>query len=502
MSEKSGTVDLSAGAHAIVVTYYDNGGGDGLSLSWSGPGMKGKQKVPTESLSTGGGQTLHDVAIATVMSIPGHDAEKFASLAKLIKAGQSRQSAIAGLKTINKQHWAKKEIRPLVDSLVAHVSQTPASLRTGPAATDAIELTKTLATALPAEQAKAVNDRLQNLDVRVIAISTVPFRMIYDKSQIAVEAGKAVEFRFSNIDHMPHNLTIGLPGSMEEVGLLAEETAQDADAMARQYVPKTDKILVASKLLQPGDSQAISFEVPKEPGVYPIVCTYPGHWRRMYAALYVVESLDDYQADPKAFFAKHDGMVKDDLLALIGKERDWKLEDLLDSVKPLEGPRSFDVGHNAFTVSSCIACHRLGGEGQQVGPELTKLETDKRNPEHILRSLIEPSEKIDEKFQQYQFFLDDGTSVTGMILNQTPDGYTVIDNPLAKKKPFVIKKADLDTELPKEEQVVPLKNSIMPKGLLGKLTREEILDLIAYIHTGGDKKHPLFGEHGEHKHEH
>ena len=270
--------------------------------------------------------------------------------------------------------------------------------------------------------------------------------------------------------------------------MLAEETAQDADAMERQYVPKTDKILVASKLLQPGDSQAISFEVPKTPGVYPIICTYPGHWRRMYAALYVVESLEDYDADPKAFFTKHDGMVKDELLADIGKERDWKLDELIDSVKPLEGPRSFDVGHNAFTVSSCVACHKLGGQGQQVGPELTKLETDKRDPEHILRSLISPSEKIDEKFQQHQFFLNSGKTVTGMIVKETPDAYTIVDNPLAKTKPIVIAKDDVDEK-------VASKLSIMPTGLLGKLTREEILDLIAYIHTGGDKKHPLFGEH-------
>ncbi len=333
------------------------------------------------------------------------------------------------------------------------------------------------------------------MDVRVIAISTVPFRMIYDQTRLVVEAGKPVEFRLSNVDHMPHNLTICQPGSMEEVGLLAEETAQAADAMQRQYVPKTDKILLASNLLQPGDSQAISFEVPKQPGVYPIVCTYPGHWRRMYAALYVVESLDDYHADPDAFFVKHSGLVEDELLALIGKERDWKLEELIDSVKPLEGPRSFDVGHNAFKVSSCIACHKLGGEGQQVGPELTKLETEKRHPEHILRSLINPSEKIDEKFQQYQFFLDSGKSVTGMILKETPKDYTIVDNPLAKAKPKIILKTTVD-------EIVPSKLSIMPTGLLGKLTREEILDLIAYIHAGGDKKHPLFGDHQHGGHEH
>ena len=494
LSEKTGSVELAGGSHEIVVTYYDNGGGDGLALAWSGPGFN-KQAVPSERFSTGSGQTLHDVAIAAAAGIPGHDAEKFRDLASLVKSDQSRASAIGVLRGIDAKHWDKKEVRPLVDSLVAHVTQIPARLRTGPAATEAIALTRSLSAALPKEQADAVNARLENLDVRVIAISTVPFRMIYDQTRLVVEAGKPVEFRLSNVDHMPHNLTICQPGSMEEVGLLAEETAQAADAMQRQYVPKTDKILLASNLLQPGDSQAISFEVPKQPGVYPIVCTYPGHWRRMYAALYVVESLDDYHADPDAFFVKHSGLVEDELLALIGKERDWKLEELIDSVKPLEGPRSFDVGRNAFKVSSCIACHKLGGEGQQIGPELTKLDDEKRNAEHILRSLITPSEKIDEKYQQHQFIID-GRPITGMIVKETDADITVVDNPLAtNRKPMVIAKAAI-------EERIPSKLSIMPTGLLGKLTREEILDLIAYIHAGGDKRHKLFGEHEHGHHDH
>ena len=153
---------------------------------------------------------------------------------------------------------------------------------------DAVALAKSVATRLPAEVAKSVEDRLQNLDVRVIAIGTVPHRMIFDKELIAVEAGKPVEFRFSNTDAMPHNFAIAVPGSLQEVGELGEATGRDADAEARHYIPVSDKILLASRLLQPGQNQALSFEVPKQPGIYPYVCTYPGHWRRMYGALYVV----------------------------------------------------------------------------------------------------------------------------------------------------------------------------------------------------------------------
>jgi len=335
---------------------------------------------------------------------------------------------------------------------------------------------------------------LENIDVRVVAIGTVPYRMIYDQDRIVVEAGKPVEIRFSNIDHMPHNLTIVQPGAMEKVGLLAEATAQDADAMDRQYVPKSDQILLASRLLQPGDSQALLFEVPKTPGVYPIVCTYPGHWRRMYAALYVVESLDDYRRDAAALFAKSEPMIKDDLLKLIGKGHEWKLAEVLDEVKPLAAPRSFDVGQNAFKLSSCTSCHRMGSkEGLQVGPDLTQLDTTKKDAEHVLRSLLNPSEMIEEKFQSHVFLLNSGKVLTGMILKETPTTVEIIENPLAKAKPVVIKKSDIE-----QRQKSP--RSIMPEGLANKLTREELLDLIAYVFAKGNKKHPLFA--GGHDHQH
>ena len=191
----------------------------------------------------------------------------------------------------------------------------------------------------------------------------------------------------------------------------------------RNYIPKSNKILLGSRLLQTGQSQALSFEAPKQPGVYPYVCTYPGHWRRMYGAIYVVENLADYQADPANYLANHPLKIQDELLNLIGKSREWEVEELLESVKPLAPGRSYEVGHNAFKVASCVACHKMGAEGQQVGPELSKLDEKKTNAEHILRSLLKPSEKIEEKYQTYTFLLASGQTVTGMILEEKPDRY-------------------------------------------------------------------------------
>jgi hypothetical protein len=89
--------------------------------------------------------------------------------------------------------------------------------------------------------------------------------------------------------------------------------------------------------------------------------------------------------------------------------------------------------------------------------------------------------------------------VTGIILEETKEKVKIIENPLAKAEPLVIKVSDIDSR--KKSPI-----SMMPKGLLDKLTRDEVLDLIAYIAARGDRKDPLFQgaghEHGHGEHQH
>jgi len=86
-----------------------------------------------------------------------------------------------------------------------------------------------------------------------------------------------------------------------------------------------------------------------------------------------------------------------------------------------------------------------------------------------------------------------GKVVTGMVIKETPDTVEIVIDPLAKGRPTVIKKSSID------DRAVS-KTSIMPLGLLNKLSREEILDLIAYVYAKGDKSNPLFmHEHAEKK---
>ena len=337
---------------------------------------------------------------------------------------------------------------------------------------------------------------LGELGVRVLRLSTLPEQMLFDKDRLVVQAGKAVEVVFENNDLMPHNFVVTQRGALEEVGLLGESSATQPGALERNYVPRSNKILLSSRLIQPRDVQKLDFTAPGQPGVYPYVCTYPGHWRRMYGALYVVEDLEQYLLDPEAYLASHPQSVADPLLKYTGPRKEWKFDDLASTVEQLEHERgrSFSNGKQMFQVANCIACHKLNGVGNEIGPDLSKLDA-KQMPLDILRSIVEPSAKIDDKYVSYLFDTKSGKVITGMILEETANQVKVIENPLAKTQPVLLEKADII-----ERQKSPA--SIMPKGLLDKLSREEVLDLIGYIMARGDQKDKVFQGSHDHGHEH
>jgi putative heme-binding domain-containing protein len=297
---------------------------------------------------------------------------------------------------------------------------------------------------------------------------------------------------FENTDIMPHNFVVTKPGALEAIGLLGESSSTMPGALERNYVPQSDQILVSSRLLAPRDSQKISFTAPSRPGVYPYVCTYPGHWRRMFGAFYVVEDIAAYLADPTGYLDAHPLPILDDLLKNNRPRKEWTFDDLASAVEGLDRGRSFANGKQIFEVASCVSCHKMNGVGVQVGPDLTQLDP-KMTRSEILRSLLEPSAKIDEKYQTQVFALKSGKVVTGLVLETTPEAYKIVENPMAKTPPILVNKAEIDEQ---SKSTV----SLMPKGLLDKLTREEILDLMAYIVGKGDPKSPLFQ--GQHQHGH
>ena len=487
MVEKSGTVQLTAGLHPIVATYFDNGGGDGLSMSWSGPGLE-KQEIPANVLASAAEQTVQDLGIAAIMDISGNEAGKTTLLASLLKERASVNTSLQSLSTIPVEAWPKEQLGNLAEAAVSFLASREPKDRNSDQAQIALKIAEGVRTRLDDAGRVRFEKRLSEVVVPLIALGTVRERMIYDRETVAVQAGRPVEFRLTNTDNMPHNFAVVLPGTMAEVGELAEATGRDADAAARQFIPRSEKILVASKLVQPEQTDSIFFEVPKEPGIYPYVCTYPGHWRRMYGALYVVADLKAYEADPAAYLAANKLEMKDDLLKYLGRNTDWQLDDLKGDVMHLSHrANNFAVGQQLFKAAACVGCHKLNGQGNNVGPDLTKLPPEYSKVD-VLEHILNPSKKVDKKYQSNVISLTSGKVLTGLIVEETGDSLRLIDNPSAPDKITVVLKTDIEERTPSEV-------SIMPKGVLNKLTREEIFDLLAYVLGGGDKENALFKGH-------
>jgi azurin len=152
-------------------------------------------------------------------------------------------------------------------------------------AEDAAPTEPTAEKALPKHQTTLPEHWTDGPD-RTITIGTEP-GLQFDKTELRAEAGERVKLVFRNTDDLTHNLLIVQPGTVEPVAKTALNMG--LEGQERGYVPQSENVLFHTSLLEPGAEEAIYFTVPDEPGDYPYVCTYPGHWRTMQGILRVTE---------------------------------------------------------------------------------------------------------------------------------------------------------------------------------------------------------------------
>lgn len=105
--------------------------------------------------------------------------------------------------------------------------------------------------------------------------------LTFSTPTIRVKAREAIRLKFTNPDVVPHNWVLVKPGMLQTVGEKANRLIADPEAATRNYVPKTDEVLIYSDVVAPQATTAVHFRVPKERGRYPFLCTFPGHWMVM-----------------------------------------------------------------------------------------------------------------------------------------------------------------------------------------------------------------------------
>lgn len=101
------------------------------------------------------------------------------------------------------------------------------------------------------------------------------------------QPGELIEFKLVNPDVVPHNWALLKPGTLERVGKLSNQLISNPEAAIRHYIPDTSDVLAYTNIVLPKDEFIIYFNAPKEPGRYPYLCTFPGHWLVMNGELIV-----------------------------------------------------------------------------------------------------------------------------------------------------------------------------------------------------------------------
>ncbi len=125
----------------------------------------------------------------------------------------------------------------------------------------------------------------QNSDtVRTIKIDVL-VGLQFDMVRFNVKPGEKLNLVFTNSDDMSHNLLITKPGARLEVVNEALKLGQKGPEM--DYIPNSPSVLWAIPLVNPNQYRSLSFTAPKQEGVYPYVCTIPGHGFIMFGAMYV-----------------------------------------------------------------------------------------------------------------------------------------------------------------------------------------------------------------------
>ncbi len=387
----------------------------------------------------------------------------------LLKASTDAPACARALASIPKESWPANGLQPVADALLAAAKKIPEAERTQNDFLDLRQLAQQLATRLPKESGAAIRKSFAALGVNVLRLRTVYEQMFFDKTLFVVEAGKPVELVFENTDAMQHNWVLVTPDAVEEIGAAAEKMQPTPDAQGRVHVPVSPKVLQATKMLNSGDVVRLRFNAPTKPDKYPYICTYPGHALRMRGTLLVVPDLEQYLATTAP-------EVPEPTIT------EWKLTDLAGDLSKLNANRNFAKGKELFTAN-CATCHQLGKEGAEFGPNLAGvLAKYKGDRNAVLEQVLDPSKTIEERYRNQSFELGDELSFSGLVIAEDATTVTVQTGPNAVQK---IKKAEIKS---RRTSAV----SLMPAGLLSIFSKEQILDLLAYVEAGGDAQNKAF----------
>ncbi len=417
--------------------------------------------------------SVRQAAVAALASIDADRALDFKAVGPLVSDPNLRVLAVNVLLKTPRELRDASTSTELLDFLVKHAETTPAADRTSNEFIQAMQLADQLLGIVDKDKSDLFRKRLSEVTVRVILIHTIEEEMRYDVPWFAVEAGRDVQLILRNEDLMAHNLVVTIPDALQEVALLAAADGPKIGPSGKQYVPDSDKVLFATEMVQAEKQARVTFTAPTKPGEYPYVCTFPGHWMRMYGVMVVVEDLAEFQRNPV------------EPIDPVGSNRPivkaWTVDDFKGKIESGLRGRTQKIGEKIFNEATCALCHKVGNDGKEVGPDLVDVWTRwKGDADGVLQEIIEPSHKIEPKYIMRKIITIDGEVVSGIVLTEDKKSISILPNPESSESTVI----DLDDI----DDMVKSSVSIMPKGLMDRFTEDEIFELLAYLKNAAPAK--------------
>lgn len=162
----------------------------------------------------------------------------------------------------------------------------------------------------------------------------------------------------------------------------------------------------------------------------------------------------------------------------------WTLDELSKAAETGMTKRDYSNGRKMFAAAACYACHRFADGGGMTGPDLTG-SGGRYSPHDFLDQIIHPSKVINEQFAPIVVTKNNGEIVSGVVVNLSGDNVTLntdVSDPNQR----------VNVDRKEVESIEVSKVSPMPPMLLSMLTKEEVLDLVAYVLSGGDDTNEMF----------
>lgn len=157
--------------------------------------------------------------------------------------------------------------------------------------------------------------------------------------------------------------------------------------------------------------------------------------------------------------------------------KNWDTEELFLEVEPLlKSKRDLARGKTLYRETGCAACHLFRGEGGVTGPDLT-LAANKYAARELLMHITEPSKVVSDQYAATLIELEDGTVITGRLINNDPQKVQIQPNLYIPSDVREFARKDI-------AEMRPSPVSLMAAGLLNTCHSDEVADLIAWIQSG------------------